>query len=105
MIIRLKYIFTLLLVLLLFAPIIVKFEHHHNHFECKSKTEKHIHTEQEKCYICNFEFSVFSSNFNELFTVKISPLIKFIHSCYKFHNSNWSKYSFSLRAPPYLYSF
>ena len=102
MIQKFKNIISLLLVLLLLTPSIVKFEHHHSTFECKAKNENHIHTVHEKCLICSFELSFFSTNTIDLFAKNAVPFIKLKTSFYNFCFSNIPKYSFSLRAPPSL---
>jgi ribosomal protein L37E len=91
--------FILLLVFL--SPSIVKLEHHHEHIECKAKDAKHYHASHEKCAICSFEFSVFSSDFENIHASKEQPADNFRIN-YRFaHFSTLSDYSFLLRAPPF----
>lgn len=88
------------MVLVLFMPSIVKLDHHHEHFFCTAKGEKHFHTYHEKCAVCSFEFSVF---FPEKINIdsKKDKVIDNYNSCINiYHNSNLSKYSFLLRGPP-----
>ena len=74
--------------------------HHHDHFHCTAKNEKHFHEHHEKCPIPNFELSLFSTvkkiqtTQKHYFSVGINDIYKFV---YCFNNS---KYSFLLRAPP-----
>ena len=100
MIRRFKKIAYLLLLLVFISPSIVKLEHHHQHFECKAKNEKHIHVFHEKCAVCNFEFSVFSLDFNTLVLPKEQPLANYCNNYKSVNYSAFSKYSFLLRAPP-----
>lgn len=98
--IKFKQIMSLLLVSLLLAPTLVKFEHHHEHFICKAVNEKHLHDYHKKCQICNFEFSLFqdtqpseNSVVKQYKTASDTPFKPF-------YFSDYSKYSFLLRAPP-----
>jgi hypothetical protein len=86
-------------------PSIVKLEHHlhhhHEKFECKAKHEKHYHIFHEKCSICTFTFSVFSSS-----CIKVALTKKYgaAKDCNEYISANFSpqiEYSFLLRAPPY----
>jgi len=97
---NLKHNASLLLLLVFLLPSLVKLMHHHKRFECKSESGMHYHSIQEKCAICNFEFSVYSSEFENIVLRKKQPLAKY-HNHYKSVNfSTLSKYSFLLRAPP-----
>jgi ribosomal protein L37E len=91
---------VILMVAILLLPSIVKLEHHHDHFVCKAKTEKHYHNHHEKCQVCSFEFSSFMS---EAFFVLPAKQVSFgvFTSNYKAGNfSNTFDYTFLLRAPP-----
>ena len=55
---------------------------------------------QYKCPICNFEFSVFLSDFGYSGLLKEKPLISYFNNYDSVYYSNFSKFSFSLRAPP-----
>lgn len=97
---KLKKIVSLLIVAILTTTSIVKFEHHHKHLEGSSKTEENAQQFHEKCLICSFEFSL--CLLDEL--VLLSKKTEFkdsynIRFC-KFYHSNFSNYSFLLRAPP-----
>ena len=101
MIRKFKNIISLFLLLVFILPSIIKLEHHHAHFECKAKNEKHFHECHEKCAICSFEFSVFSSDYKKFILPKEQPVAKFCNNYRSVNYSSLSKYSFSLRAPPY----
>ncbi len=101
MIRKFKNIASLLLLLVFLLPSIVKLEHHHEHFECKAKNEKHYHVFHEKCAVCNFEFSIFSSDFENIVLSKEQPVAKYCNNYRSVNYSTLSKYSFLLRAPPY----
>lgn len=90
--------FFLLLVFIL--PSIVKFEHHHQYFECSAKNEAHYHELHDKCPVCNFEFSIFSSDFENIALPKKQPLAKYCNNYRSDNYSIYSKYLFLLRAPP-----
>lgn len=76
------------------------FFHHHDHFHCTAKNEKHFHKHHEKCPILSFELSLFSTVKNIQSTqkhylcVEIIDIYDFTPCC------NNSRYSFLLRAPP-----
>ena len=81
-------------------PTVVKIEHQHDHFICKAKNEKHYHVFREKCGICSFEFSVFSSDINKIDLQKKKPFDNYCNNYISIYFPNHSKYSFLLRAPP-----
>lgn len=101
MIRKFKNIISLFLLLVFILPSIIKLEHHHEQFECKAKNEKHFHEYHEKCAVCSFEFSVFSSGYKNFILPKEQPVAKYCNNYRSVHYSSLSKYSFSLRAPPY----
>jgi wobble nucleotide-excising tRNase len=98
---KFKNIASILFLLVFLIPSIVKLEHHHEHFECKAKNEKHYHILLEKCAVCNFEFSIFSSDFENIVLTKEQPVDKYCNNYRSANYSTLSKYSFLLRAPPY----
>jgi len=101
MIRKFKNIVSLFLLLVFLLPSIVKLEHHHEHFECKEKNAKHFHEFHEKCAVCNFEFSVFSSEFVNIVLTKEKPLTNYCNNYKSVNYSTLTKYSFLLRAPPF----
>lgn len=91
-----------LLLFVFLLPIVIKDLHHHEHtITCNTKYEKHFHQyEGDNCFICNFEFSVFSH------TIRILQLEEIDNdNCY-FNNYKSAVYkdsyypNFLLRAPP-----
>lgn len=76
--------------------------HHHGHFICIAKNEKHFHEHHEKCPIPSFELSLFSTKKQiqttqkHYFYVEIIDIYNFVYCC------NNSKYPYLLRAPPLL---
>lgn len=97
---KLKKIASLLLLMVFFLPSIVQLTHHHEHFECKAKNEKHYHKLHEKCAVCDFQFSVFSNDFFEVVVPKQQHSIQYCNNYSSVNYSTLSKYSFQLRAPP-----
>lgn len=101
---KIKLTISISLVIIFLLPMITKFFdglfHHHDHFICTAKNEKHFHEQHKKCPIPSFELSFFSiekqihtsQKYN--FSVEINDLYNFVNNC------NNSKYSFLLRAPP-----
>ncbi|OFX48907.1 MAG: hypothetical protein A2046_07955 [Bacteroidetes bacterium GWA2_30_7] len=99
---KLKNIISILLVLILLMPSIVKLEHSHEKFICNSKNLKHLHTFHQQCEVCNFEFSVFLSEKDDIALEK-TELTDSYTNCYTALNlPNLSKYTFLLRAPPVI---
>lgn len=91
---------SLLMVLILFTPSIVKIEHHHDHFVCHAQNEKHIHTFHEKCLVCDFEFSTWVLTKIEIIPTKLTLKFCDLFFSYQFSYSGFLNYSFLLRAPP-----
>jgi hypothetical protein len=97
---KFKNIISLFLLLVFIFPSVIKLEHHHETVECKVKNEQHLHEFHEKCVVCNFEFSLFSVNLENIVLQNEQPVDKYFNN-YGFDSySGCSKYSFSLRAPP-----
>jgi len=95
-----RHISSALLVLLFMTPTVVKLEHHHEHFVCHARGEKHLHEQHEQCAVCNFEFSLFEDSPNNIFTCKSqSYLPEYNSSCVSVARQT-PRYSFQLRAPP-----
>lgn len=99
---RYKNIVSLMLVLILIAPNIIKLEHHHDHFVCKAKHEKHFHLYHEKCLICSFEFSTYTYSGNNVASAKADYQVFCGNYFQQSDITEKSKYSFLLRAPPLL---
>ncbi len=100
MIMRFKKAVSLLLLLIFLLPSIIKLEHHHEHFDCKVKNEKHYHSLHERCVICNFEFSVFLSESENIDLLNADHTDNYYNSYISQNFSNLSQFSFSLRGPP-----
>ena len=104
MIRKIKNTVSISLVIILLLPMSVQlFDqlfHHHDHFVCTAKNEKHIHKHHKKCLISSFVLSSFSIDKKTPQTEKSYFFYKIIDNynflvCY-----NTSKYSFLLRGPP-----
>ena len=100
--VKLRKIISVLMVVILLTPSIIKLEHHHSHFACHSKTEKHFHTIHEKCLLCSFEFSVYFLAKAKLHSKKTILKDGYNIRLYNSYYSDCSEYSFLLRAPPLL---
>ncbi|NOU16047.1 MAG: hypothetical protein HOO91_00620 [Bacteroidales bacterium] len=101
MIRKLKYIASLLLLLVFLLPSIEKLEHHHKHYIHNSKDNKQYPEIRENCYICDFQFSVFSTDFETIKLLKEKHLDNYCNNYSSFNYSNHSIHTFLLRAPPY----
>jgi len=95
---KFKNITSSLLFLVFLLPSIVKLEHQHKHLTSEVPTTYPVFT--EKCAICNFEFSFFISDFGYDDLPKEKPSISYFNNYDSVYHSNFSKFSFSLRAPP-----
>lgn len=100
MIRNLKYTASLLL-LVFFLPSIEKLEHRHKHYIHNSKDDKQHPEFIENCYICDFNFSVFSSDFEPIKLLKERYIDNYCNNYSSFSYPNHSIHSFLLRAPPY----
>jgi len=98
----LKKITSLFLLVAFLMPSVVKLEHHHENFICKTKKEKRFHVFHENCNICNFEFSIFTSTDEIIEPTKEETLVGYINNYCSAYYYNFSAFSFSLRAPPSL---
>jgi len=81
-------------------PSVVKLEHHHEHKFFKTAYEKQYRVLHENCPICNFEFSVFLTSIDNIDYQKEKPFDNYINNYNSRYKSNFSQFSFSLRAPP-----
>jgi hypothetical protein len=100
MIRRFKNITSFLLLLVFILPSIVKVQHHHKHLIDNATNEKHSNVFRDNCPICNFEFSVFLTSIDNIDFQKETPSDNYINNYNSRYNSNFSQFSFSLRAPP-----
>lgn len=96
-----KNIISLVLLLVFLFPSIVRFEHHHEHFRCNAKTEKHYHVSHEKCGICNFDFSVFSTVNIDIELQRPTPSDKYCNNYTSVYYTAHTQFSYLLRAPPF----
>jgi hypothetical protein len=59
-----KHIIPLFLIWIFLTPLVVQFIHRHEHyFHCTAKNEAHLRIFHEKCPICAFHFSNFTSEY------------------------------------------
>ena len=96
---------TLVLVLSLFVPTVVKFNHvfvHHTHKVCLDDTTTHIHKVDLDCEFHKFQLNQ-NFTFNQTYLQLFSPQEKDIEivSQYNFL-SKYQRLHFSLRGPPAL---
>jgi hypothetical protein len=102
MIRRFKNIISLLLLLVFLLPTIVKIEHHHDNFQCKSLNEKHFHDFHPNCAICNFEFSIFILSYENIDFQKDKPVDNYSKKYNSRFSFNLYLSQFSLRGPPVI---
>jgi hypothetical protein len=101
MVAKFKNIISLLLLLVFFLPTIVKLKHHHQHITSHFQSEKQFNVLQDKCVICNFEFSVFLPAIENIELQNDIPVDSYMNHYKSLSFCNLSQYSFALRAPPY----
>jgi len=78
----------------------VKLGHHHDHYRCITPKVKHFHEQHEKCEVCKFEFSVFSTEKAEIDLQTEKLIDRFRNNYQSLNFTNHSQFSFLLRAPP-----
>ena len=100
MLTTLKHIVSLLLAVIFLTPSIVKLEHHHESVDCLSNCENHFDTPHKNCYVCKFEFSVFSTEKAEIDLQTEKPNDRFRNDYQSLSFPDNSQFSFLLRAPP-----
>jgi hypothetical protein len=102
---KLKHIISISLVFVFLTPMTVKLLdsrfHHHYHFICTAKNEHHFHEYHDKCSIPGFEFFLYTLNKIVLETQKTFYFEKLLINYFSIRCCSESKYSFSLRAPPF----
>jgi uncharacterized protein with PIN domain len=84
-------------------PTVIRFGHHHQNHEhviSKVNNEKHFPEFKERCAICDFEFSVFSSDEINTALPKEQHSDRYCINYSSFIYSKHSVHSFLLRAPP-----
>lgn len=98
-----KHIVSIILVMILLMPTVIKLEHHHDHHCNHDHDNRSITLFEEKCFICDFQFSTFISNEFIPYTVRFdyAELSTNQHTSFQYLNN--CKYSFLLRAPPVLH--
>ncbi len=92
--------FSIYLIFSILSPSLLKLEHHHEHFVCHAKQEKHIHSWHPKCEVCDFEFSFFAEH-NAIISFDAQPIYveKTVEIQQRVDLQN-PIYTFLLRAPP-----
>jgi len=91
-----------MLLVVFLLPSLIKYSHHHEHSECNAEYEVQYQEYHTKCAICNFEFSVFSVDFDTIILQNIPPVTEYLNNYCSVINSTLSKYSFLLRGPPFI---
>ena len=89
--------------MILLMPTVTKLEHHHDHHCNYDQDYRSTTLFEEKCFICDFQFSTFVSNEFIPYSIRFdsSELRKNRHTSFLYLNN--CKYSFLLRAPPVLH--
>lgn len=100
MIKKFKNIASLLLLVILLFPSLVKFEHHHNSNNYVVKGDLNGSAVHEKCDICSFDFSLFSNDSQDIVLRKDNPLSDYRNNYESVYYLSPSQILCSLRAPP-----
>jgi hypothetical protein len=90
---------SVLLLVILLLPAVLKIEHHHS-YEFKSGNENPHSAFHSKCAVCSFEFSVFSACTGWFELSETTELTAYFQPEYSFQYFSHADYSFLLRAPP-----
>jgi hypothetical protein len=97
----LKSSITLLFLLAFLLPQVVKSLHFHDHeIACTSETGRHFDYQTEKCEICDYSISVFTSTIENGSFSKISVFDNYLNLYSSVLISKPTSFSFQLRAPP-----
>jgi hypothetical protein len=99
---KLKNIVSLFFLTIFLFPSFVKITHHHEDFECNAKGLQHLHESHEKCAVCNFEFSVFSIDFEHFILQKTQVATEYLNNYCSAKYTSSTDYPFLLRAPPFV---
>jgi len=78
----------------------IKLTHHHENHACNAKSEKHLHQAHEKCAVCDFEFSIFTSDIDSKVFQTNQPVDNYSDIYHSADFSSYCGYFFLLRAPP-----
>jgi len=97
---NIRNIFVVLTLMAFLLPSVIKLNHHHENHACHAKSEKHLHQAHENCAICEFEFSIFTSDIDSEVFQKNQPVDNYTDFYRSADFSSHSAYSFLLRAPP-----
>lgn len=98
-----KHIPALVLLWVFLFPSMVKFEHYHEVSKINRTADgKQLDVLHEKCYVCSFEFSIFSTDSLTLDFEDERLLVDYCNNYKWAYYSSLSNYSFLLRAPPVL---
>ena len=97
----LRNLTSILLLMALMWPSVVKLNHHHDHLICKNQREVHFDSLHEKCTACEFEFSVFTSDPECVELSKPEHQDSYRDTYRRNSFSCDSQFFFSLRAPPF----
>jgi len=93
----------LLITTLLFPYIVKSIHHHHEHFFCDAtiKNQKHYHSYDHNCNICNFEFIPIIYNKYNLIdkTIRLLSVFKITYNNFYFFKLNLL---LLIRAPPII---
>jgi hypothetical protein len=98
--IKFKKILSLVLLLTLFLPSLVKLEHQHGQSDLRAINEDQSDVFHNKCLICNFEFSIYIPPCEKIDLENENDSDSYIIRYTSKYLSNLSQFSFLLRAPP-----
>jgi hypothetical protein len=97
---NLKNIVSLFFLWVFLYPTVVKFEHHHKQDDPKHEKGIAVKPYEEKCEICKFEFSVFTSDSKQVELPHIKPTDRYTEYYTSPEIIASSDFNFLLRAPP-----
>ena len=98
---KIKNIVSLCLVLLFLLPSVIKLEHQHHHSSvCHEDNHNHIREHHEKCYVCVFEFQIFTSDVQKFRISTDAPVTEYRSGQHLLIPEINKPFSFFLRGPP-----
>jgi hypothetical protein len=95
-----RHIIAISLLTVFLLPSVIKTEHHHEHFVCHHGGETHLHEYHEKCLVCKFEFSLYTTRVCEDQDAHHEYSDSYANNyCTEAYQSH-PEFDYSLRAPP-----
>jgi len=96
----LKNIISFSVLMAFLWPSLIKLEHHHEHVSCCADQGLNYHSYHDKCQVCDFEFSFFSSELVYFELEKDKPIENYVDGYSSEFHVISAPFAFLLRGPP-----